>query len=125
MNFSFSGPSCARLPYSMGGAAFVGIVLDFSIFKKDIKGLFLSALIVREVADLILYQLVSSLAKETPRIQAKVYTATNLTVNMITLMVLRRLHVIGTIGTLAFSSLIAIEMTCKIANFSHYRSASS
>jgi hypothetical protein len=119
MTCSFSGPSVGGLYSSLVGAMFVGVV--YSSIAKTNR---LPALILmkREVANWALYQFACGwTGKPSSQRRAKIYAATNLTVNIVTLMVLRRLQLIGQMGTAVFTSLMAIEMACQWVNFSHYR----
>lgn len=121
MTFSFSGPSAGGLYSSLMGAMLVGVV--YSSIAKTNR---LPALILmeREVANWALYQFACSwVGKPCPKKRARIYATTNLTVNLVTLIALRRLQLIGQMGTAFFASLMAIEMTCQWVNFSHYRAS--
>lgn len=118
MTFSFSGPSLASLGPSMLGAIFVGEVYSAvaGTNRQPIK-----ILMVKEIADWAFYEVASAFSQNIPQNKAKIYAVTNLTVNIATLIVLRRLQLIGNMGTVIFSSFMAIEMICKQVDFPKYR----
>lgn len=126
MNTSFSGPSLWGVPVSFAGALLVVEVYS-SLAKMCAepinKVLVLKVLTLRVIADHALYALTSSLLSyaKNSEVNAKIYAATNLLVNLTTLVALRHLQVIANRGTTIFAALIAVEMICKYHDFFKYR----
>lgn len=118
MSFSFDGPS-PTLYQAIAGGMIVGALYS-AIAKTSSLSIVIFA--VRELADSMFYRLASIFFQPSnDRNKAKIYAATNLTVNVGTLLALRRLEFIGKLGTQIFLGIMAIEMTCKFADFSKYR----
>ncbi len=118
MTFSFSGPTLQGLVGGFAGAICLGTVYS-SIANTNKRPI--DILVGKEIADFVLYHFFSAFVDDVPRARAKVYAVTNLTVNVATLVVFRRLQLIGQVGTAVFCSLMAIEMTFKYANFKKYQ----
>lgn len=117
MTFSFSGPAAYGLVPAVAGSLFLGYVYTNLAHTNDSPILILMG---REIAGRFFYGIASNFASDS-RGEAKIYAATNLIVNIATLIVFRRLQLIGNIGTAVFAGLMAIEMACKWADFSKYR----
>ena len=139
MTFPFSGPNFTGLfttgIYSSFIGGSVGLVMnEYAKYKKspmseselsNLCGGIGRGLLYRGVADYFLYQLVCHYARAShPRLQAKIYALTNLSVNIVTLIAFRRSHLIGSIATAIFAAIIVIEMVSKNHDFSKYRSVS-
>lgn len=118
MSFSFEGPSTDIIFATWGGMLLGGFYSDLAKTNQ------LPALIfaTRELADWILFRSAVLLSNSPcDRTCAKIYAFTNLTVNMGTLCLLRKMDLIGQIGTSIFLGLMALEMACKYADLSRYR----
>lgn len=116
---NFSGPSWDGLIFhSIIGASIVGVMFDL-IVKPNRSSIQIFQ--IREIADLVLYELVSFLYGTSEKKKAMIYSITNLTVNVGMMALMRRLQLISNIGSAVFASIIAIEMTCKWSDFSKYK----
>jgi hypothetical protein len=132
MTYTFSGPSILGFypPVTAFGAVVIGglyhAFTDTADSSNQKKGLVVVILMVRETIDFLFYQIGCVFSRaSSSRKKAQVYAGTNLTVNIMTLFALRRLELIGNVGTAVFATLIAIEMACKWFDFSKYQASTT
>ena len=119
MTYSFSGPALSGLIPSVTGAILIGGLYS-SIAQTNLEPI--SLLISRAVLDFFTYDWIRNMNPEvSPRTQAKIYAATNLTVNFGILIIFRQAQLIGALGAAFFLSLMGLELYCKCRNFSKYR----
>jgi hypothetical protein len=118
MTFSFSGPD-PDIFWPAWGGMMIGAAYSTIANTNQLP---VVIFVIRELADWILYRLAIVLSNQpVDRTCAKIYAATNLTVNVATLCLLRQMNLIGQIGTRIFLGVMALEMMCKYADFSKYR----
>lgn len=126
MDYTFKGPSMSiyQVGLSFLGAACVGGI--YAIAKElptERAALPFSFLVIRELADRVLYNFLSLGLKEDKNARkcAEIYALTNLSVNIVTLVAFYRNQLIGKIGVIVCSAFITFEMLCKVTDFPRYR----
>jgi hypothetical protein len=116
----FSGPN---MPFS--AALTAGIMGGFyGVLTKTNPWCTASVFIMREGLNGLLYRIGLILCDlewfYKNRSRAKLYAVTNLSANIMTLVLLRRIKLIGEIGSRVFVGLMAVEMVCKCLDFPRY-----